>query len=289
MAFSNSSVLIYNNSSNTVVSFESAQSTPYSVIVGAAYEGVMLDYVISRAGYTKSLGQFVGGGAISLASTPIERKDPDGTPAYTGTTSANITINFAFSPSVCCFIDIGNDSVSSQTIVDEIEDALETEDGCKFLAETSGSTSIQAVLAGQTYLLLGQNYRLRRATAGDVNASVDAYVISADGVPLDGANGGIQFLIAQDLEKEIWGALTADNNTAGSFGKLLIDTLDSAISSRLATSGYTVPANADIAAIKAKTDSLAFTITGHVDANIQYINDVQVKGTGTDGDPWNPA
>jgi hypothetical protein len=173
--------------------------------------------------------------------------------------------------------------------VDEIEDALETEDGCKFLAETSGSTSIQAVLAGQTYLLLGQNYRLRRATAGDVNASVDAYVISADGVPLDGANGGIQFLIAQDLEKEIWGALTADNNTAGSFGKLLIDTLDSAISSRLATSGYTVPANADIAAIKAKTDSLAFTITGHVDANIQYINDVQVKGTGTDGDPWNPA
>lgn len=64
--------------------------------------------------------------------------------------------------------------------------------------------------------------------------------------------------------------------------------VDATVSSRLATTGYTAPANADIAAVKAKTDSLTFTQTGAVDANIQYVNDVQVKGTGTESDPWNP-
>lgn len=44
----------------------------------------------------------------------------------------------------------------------------------------------------------------------------------------------------------------------------------------------------EITAIKAKTDSLTFTQAGVVDANIQYVNDVQVKGTGTELDPWNP-
>jgi hypothetical protein len=44
-----------------------------------------------------------------------------------------------------------------------------------------------------------------------------------------------------------------------------------------------------IAAIKAKTDVLGFTVPGHVDCNIQYVNDVAVKGVGSDADPWNPA
>jgi hypothetical protein len=47
----------------------------------------------------------------------------------------------------------------------------------------------------------------------------------------------------------------------------LLDYLDAAISSRLASASYTAPDNADIAAIKAKTDSLAFTVAGKVDAN----------------------
>lgn len=45
---------------------------------------------------------------------------------------------------------------------------------------------------------------------------------------------------------------------------------------------------ADITAIKAKTDSLTFTVAGQVDANIQYVNDVQVNGTGATGNEWGP-
>lgn len=44
----------------------------------------------------------------------------------------------------------------------------------------------------------------------------------------------------------------------------------------------------DVGAIKAKTDSLTFTVAGQVDANIQYVNDVLVTGTGAPGDEWNP-
>jgi hypothetical protein len=44
----------------------------------------------------------------------------------------------------------------------------------------------------------------------------------------------------------------------------------------------------DVGAIKAKTDSLAFTVAGQVDSNVQYVNDVLVNGTGALGDEWGP-
>lgn len=43
---------------------------------------------------------------------------------------------------------------------------------------------------------------------------------------------------------------------------------------------------AQIALVKAKTDSLTFTVAGFVDANIQAVNDVTVTGAGTTADPW---
>lgn len=47
-------------------------------------------------------------------------------------------------------------------------------------------------------------------------------------------------------------------------------------------------AKVDTAAIKAKTDSLTFTVAGQVDANIQYVNDVAVTGDGQPGTEWGP-
>jgi len=61
------------------------------------------------------------------------------------------------------------------------------------------------------------------------------------------------------------------------------------IQSGLATSSALSTVDGNVTAIKAKTDSLAFTVAGQVDANIQYVNDIQVKGTGTTADPWNPV
>ena len=64
--------------------------------------------------------------------------------------------------------------------------------------------------------------------------------------------------------------------------------IDAAISTRLASASYTAPDNSSITAIKAKTDSLTFTIAGNLDANIQRDNDIVVTGTGTTGNPWGP-
>lgn len=41
--------------------------------------------------------------------------------------------------------------------------------------------------------------------------------------------------------------------------------------------------------VKTQTDKLTFTVANQLDVNIQYVNDVQVKGVGTAGDPWNPV
>lgn len=61
-----------------------------------------------------------------------------------------------------------------------------------------------------------------------------------------------------------------------------LGTADDAVLAAVAT----VDSNVD--AIKAKTDSLTFTVAGQVDANVQYVNDVQVTGVGSEADPWGP-
>lgn len=68
-----------------------------------------------------------------------------------------------------------------------------------------------------------------------------------------------------------------------------LDNLDETVSSRLATAGYTAPDNANIALIVAKTNSLTFTVAGHLDVNILKVNGITVIGSGTEVDPWGPA
>lgn len=38
-----------------------------------------------------------------------------------------------------------------------------------------------------------------------------------------------------------------------------------------------------------KLDRFTFTVSGMVDSNVQYVNDVRVSGTGIVGDEWGPA
>jgi len=61
------------------------------------------------------------------------------------------------------------------------------------------------------------------------------------------------------LESEVGPAVLSEavaGYSSGSVGSLLSSNLDAAVSSRLATSGYTAPNNSDISAIKLKTDNL---------------------------------
>lgn len=46
---------------------------------------------------------------------------------------------------------------------------------------------------------------------------------------------------------------------------------------------------AQVALVKAKTDGLTFTVAGKVDANVEYVNAMQITGTGQTGDEWGPV
>lgn len=67
-----------------------------------------------------------------------------------------------------------------------------------------------------------------------------------------------------------------------------LSTIDTDVLARLATSGYTAPDNASITSIKAKTDSLTFSVANRVDSNIRNVNNTAVNGLGTAGNPWGP-
>jgi hypothetical protein len=59
--------------------------------------------------------------------------------------------------------------------------------------------------------------------------------------------------------------------------------------SAVATASALATVDTVVDAIKVKTDSLTFTVAGQVDANVQYVNDAQVAGTGAIGDEWGPV
>lgn len=72
----------------------------------------------------------------------------------------------------------------------------------------------------------------------------------------------------------------------GSVTGLTASNLDTTVSSRLATAGYTAPDNTSIAAVKVQTDKLTFTVPNKLDVNVLVVNGVTAIGTGAVGDRW---
>ena len=92
--------------------------------------------------------------------------------------------------------------------------------------------------------------------------------------------------ILTDTGTTIPAQITGLNNLSAAQVNTEVDTAISDAALATAAALATVDSNVD--AIKAKTDSLTFTVAGVLDGNIQYVNDVEVTGVGTEGDPWGP-
>lgn len=90
-----------------------------------------------------------------------------------------------------------------------------------------------------------------------------------------------------ELATIIWNAAVASYGGAGTYGQAVEDTLadTNELQTDLANGGRL---DLLIDGVKAKTDSLTFTVGNQVDANIQYINDTAVTGDG-DATPWGPV
>jgi hypothetical protein len=152
-------------------------------------------------------------------------------------------------------------------------------------------------------------------------AVVDSIVddILLDTAEIGAAGAGLTNINLPNQTMDIVGNITGNlSGSVGSVTGLTASNLDATISSRasaasLATAQTSIddlPTNAELAtalgtaddavlaavatvdtvvdAIKAKTDSLTFTVAGQVDANIESVNGTTVTGSGTTGDPWGP-
>ena len=110
-------------------------------------------------------------------------------------------------------------------------------------------------------------------------------------------------LVAYDPFDGVRAGLTALPNAAADAagglpisdaGGLDLDALAASIAAILTDTGTTLDGKIDtidtvVDAIKAKTDSLNFGVSGKVDANITHVNEIEVTGDGEPGTEWGPV
>ena len=126
----------------------------------------------------------------------------------------------------------------------------------------AGPYDIKATLDGET------------VTAATVSDKA-GYSLSAAGVTA--VQSGLSTLTAAQVNAEVDTALSDAGVSTTVMGRL-----DAAVSTRLATANYTAPANADVAAIKAQTDKLAFTGGGPYDVKATLDGETVTAATVSD-------
>ncbi len=128
-------------------------------------------------------------------------------------------------------------------------------------------------------------------------ASVSGAVGSVTGAVGSVAAGGIaaasfaaNAINAAKLDPDVTTELQAGLATSASITTLQTSVDDLPTNAELATALGTADdaVLAQIALVKAKTDSLTFTVANQADVNVQSVNDVTVNGVGTAGSPWGP-
>lgn len=172
------------------------------------------------------------------------------------------------------------------------------------LTHVAGATTNVAALATNVDAILTDtgttlDARIPAALVGgrmDVSVgAMAANVLTASALATDAVN---------EIVDQVWDELQADHVAVGSFGitaseiaDILVDTAEigaagaglTALATQASVNTIDDFLDTEIAAIKAKTDSLTFTVAGQVDANIQYVNDTAVTGDGGSGTEWGPV
>lgn len=113
--------------------------------------------------------------------------------------------------------------------------------------------------------------------------SIPANWLTAAGIAASALNGKGDWNIGKTGY-----SLTSQNWAVAGDAMTLTVAYDAA-KTALAASAYTAPDNTSITAIKTKTDNLNFTVAGKIDAHVQYVNGIQVTGSGTAASPWGPV
>lgn len=311
LGLTDSAVYVRTNT-GTLHNYTASVTGTYNSIIPFGSTGTWT-WAVKRKGYRHALGNFDAASGDFVVATPAtpQKLNADGTVMYTATASALTAISFAGTTQAN--IDISNGTASPQVVLDESEDALVTQAGMAWLASGKSDISIFNS-AGGDYVFLSTAWRLRRALAGDVNATLNAFAIGADGTVVDGVNGGVQFLTSDSptaIAAAVWAHVTrtiTGGLTLAEIEASLILAKESTVASRLSAAAYTVPptvgaiqaglataaavaaipttpllasnytapANADIAAIKAKTDNLPADPASNTQVNTRLASSAYV-------------
>ena len=187
-----SSASIVCDNAGATYNYTASTTGTYNLVIPFASTGSWT-WTTKRKGYRHATGNFTAsdGGFVTTTPSMPQKLTPQGDPMYAASTSSLVTVSF--NGTTQANIDIGDGIAELQPTFDETEDALVTQSGMEWLCDGKSDTSLFNS-AGGDYLFLSTGWRLRRASAGDANATLNAFCIGADGTIVDDVNGGVQFL-----------------------------------------------------------------------------------------------
>jgi hypothetical protein len=144
---------------------------------------------------------------------------------------------------------------------------------CGFKSNSDGSTANLSVPSG-TCNFTWCHFRNVAHAGGATYLATNSFNMGGNTGITISAPVTTSYPTAAEIVAAVWDEPTAGNVTAGTFGAQLKTVLDTTA--------------ADAVLIKAKTDSLTFTVAGQVDANIKSVAGTTVTGVGSEADPWGP-
>jgi hypothetical protein len=226
------------NDSGTSVQRATAQTGTYLYTPPIGSSGAW-SAVVDRVGYNRLITTFgADNGVITVDGSLDQLVKDDNSPMYSGGTYPLVVVSFDFGASLM-WLEIGNGIATAQQVMDASEDALLTVDGMLWQKLYGSLVRFNDITGLGKRLQFGINIRLKRSTAGDVNAEVAAIISSIDGIVVDGVNGGVVFgnpARSSDIALAVRSELTTE-----------LGRIDVANSTRLATVDYSPPpAAADI-------------------------------------------
>ena len=181
-------------------------------------------------------------------------------------------------------------TVDSVSVVGSVVASFTIRKNSALKPATAGRTLVvdAAGLADANTVKLGPSGSGTAQTARDIGASV--LLSSGTGTGQISLSSGLVSLSGTqtfNVTGNITGNLSGSvGSVTGAVGSVTGNVGGNVTGSVGSVTGLTA---SDVGAIKAKTDSLTFTVAGQVDANIQYVNDVQIQGTGASGSEWGPV
>lgn len=197
------------------------------------------------------------------------------------------------------------DAAGTRTAVGLASANLDTQIGT--LATAANLATVAGYLDTEIAAILADTNELQTdfVNGGRLDLLIDGIKAKTDALPAAPAATG-DIPTASAVADAVWDEAIAGHlgvgstgealNAAGAAGDPWTTTLPGAYGA--GSAGFIIGNNVDapistvdtvVDAIKAKTDSLAFTVAGKVDSNIHYVNGVAVTGTGAAGNEWGPA